>query len=40
MNSYLCLGNAQALILKDAKNGKVALDLQSRIAKQASEFFE
>ena len=40
MNSYLCLGNAQALILKDVKNGKAALALQSRIAKQASAFFE
>ena len=40
MNSYLCLGNAQALYLKKAKQDKSPLEIQSRIAKQASIFFE
>ncbi len=40
MNSYLCLGNAQALYLKKAKQENASLEIQSRIAKQASVFFE
>jgi hypothetical protein len=39
MNSYLCLGNAQALYLKKLKQDKSSPEILSRIAKQASTFF-
>lgn len=39
MNSYLCLGNAQALYLKKSKQDKSSPEILSRIAKQASTFF-
>lgn len=40
MNSYLCLGNAQALYLKKFKEDKISPEILARIAKQTSSFFE
>ena len=40
MHSYLCLANAQTLYLKKAQRDKASLEIQSKIAKQASIFYE